>query len=793
MGNKLEIKMSYITDLRDLRKTDTHLAGGKGANLGEMIANLTSTGVDVPPGFVITTNAWKLLLKNGIGDYIENLINATDIDDTHTLEKVSKTIRNHIENSHWPDELVSAVKETYQNCATEGQLFAVRSSATAEDAEDASFAGQQDTILGVSGADNLIVAAKRVFASLYTTRAISYRKHNGYGNTGVAMAVVVQRMVRSDVGTGAAGVAFTVDPDSGFDGIVVINSALGLGESVVSGSNNPDEVRVSKHALSRGFDAVISKRIGTKEFRTVIKSGETTTACAVNISTCESLQHTLSITKTDAEIIASNAIKIEKHYNRPMDIEWAKDGIDGRIYIVQCRPETVKSRNKLTQQYTICSKNASVLTSGRAVGQKVATGVVRVVKDVCDMHTVKAGDILVTDMTTPDWEPAMQIASAIVTNRGGRTCHAAIIARELGLPALVGCEDATDVLFDGDTVTVSCAEGDTGFVYEGNIPFTVRDVETETNDAPVKLTVNIGNPEHAFEFAQMKNDGVGLARLEFLISQTIGVHPAAVLAFPNGSGAAYERIRHESASYSSPKDWYVSKIAEGVSTIACAFIGKPVIIRFSDFKSNEYAALPGGELYEAYEENPMIGNRGASRYASEMFKKCFRMECEAIKRVRDVMGWTNVEVMIPFVRTVAELDSVIALMANFGLIRGENGLRIIMMCEIPSNALLAEEFLKRVDGFSIGSNDLTQLTLGIDRDAGGALQESFDEQNMAVKTLIKMAISACRASNKYIGICGQAPSDYPEFALWLVEQGISAISLNPDSLQSTRLFFVENS
>ncbi len=768
--------------------TDVDRVGGKNASLGELLSQLTSAGIRVPDGFATTAEAFRLFLKEGgLEDRISERLKGLDIEDVKALAQAGAEIRKWIEEASFPAELEKEIREFYDWLKGDAEEIsvAVRSSATAEDLPDASFAGQQETYLNVVGIDQVLARMKEVFASLYNDRAISYRVHKGFTHMEVALSAGVQRMCRSD--KGAAGVMFTLDTESGFDQVVFVTASYGLGETVVQGAVNPDEFYVHKPILKQGKYPIVRKTLGSKlikmEFDPEMASGRSVRTVDVPAED----RRQFAITDDDVIELAKFACIIEEHYGRPMDIEWGKDGTDGKIYILQARPETVKSRqNKADVQlrYTLKTKS-KVLVQGRAIGQKIGAGAVRIVHGADEMDRVQKGDVLVTDMTDPNWEPVMKRASAIVTNRGGRTCHAAIIARELGIPAVVGCGDATEVLSEDQPVTVSCAEGDTGNIYEGVQEFAVEESNRGAlPDIPVKIMMNIGNPQLAFEFCQIPNKGVGLARLEFIINNNIGVHPKLVLEYPNIPGEMRDVVERLSAGYSSPREFFVSKIAEGVATIACAFYPRKVIVRMSDFKSNEYRKLIGGKMYEPVEENPMLGFRGASRYIAHSFADCFEMECEAMKRVRDDMGLTNVELMVPFVRTIAEIERCVKILEENGLKRGENGLRLNMMCEIPSNALLADEFLNYVDGFSIGSNDLTQLTLGLDRDSG-LVASGFDERNEAVKKLLSMAIKTCRARGKYVGICGQGPSDHADFAAWLMNEGIESISLNPDTIVDT--------
>ena len=778
----------YVIPFEQLRMTDVEQVGGKNASLGEMISQLAGSGVRVPGGFATTAKAYRdFLAQSGLDARINALLEKLDVDDVNALAECGKTIRQWIVDTPFPTQLTVEITSQYQRLAAESGSdvsFAVRSSATAEDLPDASFAGQQETFLNIVGLENILHAIKEVFASLYNDRAISYRVHKGFIHADVALSAGVQRMVRSD--KGAAGVMFTLDTESGFRDDVFVTSSYGLGETVVQGAVNPDEFYVHKPMLAAGKHAVVRRNLGSKMIKMTFAAEKVAGKSTVTEDVEESLRHQFSITDEEVMELARYAVIIEKHYQRPMDIEWGRDGIDGKLYILQARPETVKSQAGagVVEKFKL-KQFSKVLASGRAIGQKIGIGPVRVVHDPKEMDKVKQGDVLVADMTDPNWEPVMKRASAIVTNRGGRTCHAAIIARELGIPAIVGCGDATETLTEGDTVTVSCAEGDTGHVYRGRLDYEVisRDISAMP-DVPVKVMMNVGNPELAFEFAQLPNGGVGLARLEFIINNVIGIHPKAILDVDRLPASKREEIKRRARGYATPKDFFVEKLVEGVSTIAAAFWPNPVIVRLSDFKSNEYRKLLGGDLYEPEEENPMLGFRGASRYIASSFRDCFELECRAMKKVREEMGLTNVQLMVPFVRTVEEGAGVVQLLAEHGLKRGENDLKLIMMCEIPSNALLAESFLEHFDGFSIGSNDLTQLTLGLDRDSG-LVANLFDERDPAVKTLLAMAISACNKQGKYIGICGQGPSDHPDLAEWLMDQGISSISLNPDTVVDT--------
>ena len=785
--------VEYVVSLDKLGVHDVEHVGGKNASLGEMISNLAGAGVSVPGGFATTAQAYRDFLElSGLNAQIHAALDALDVDDVNALAKTGSQIRQWIMDAEFPEKLNEEIRTAFAalSAGNPDMAVAVRSSATAEDLPDASFAGQQETFLNIRGVENVIRAAKEVFASLFNDRAISYRVHQGFDHKLVALSAGVQRMVRSETGT--AGVMFTLDTESGFRDVVFITGAYGLGETVVQGAVNPDEFYVHKHTLEAGRPAILRRNLGSKAIKMIYgeeaKAGKSVKV--VDVDRAERARFCLS----DAEVseLAKQAMIIEKHYGRPMDIEWAKDGDDGKLYIVQARPETVKSRTSanVMERYLL-KETGTVLVEGRAIGQRIGAGKVRIIKDVSEMDKVQPGDVLVSDMTDPDWEPVMKRASAIVTNRGGRTCHAAIIARELGIPAVVGCGNATQLLKDGQGVTVSCAEGDTGFIFEGELGFDIKQNSIDAMpDLPFKIMMNVGNPDRAFDFAQLPNAGVGLARLEFIINRMIGVHPKALLNYDGLPLDIKESVDKRIAGYNDPVGFYVEKLVEGISTLAAAFYPKKVIVRLSDFKSNEYANLIGGKLYEPEEENPMLGFRGASRYISEAFRDCFELECRALKRVRNEMGLTNVEIMVPFVRTLGEASQVVDLLAENGLTRGENGLRVIMMCELPSNAILAEEFLEFFDGFSIGSNDLTQLTLGLDRDSG-IIAHLFDERNPAVKKLLANAIQACNKAGKYIGICGQGPSDHPDLAKWLMEQGIESVSLNPDSVLETWFFLAE--
>ncbi|MDO8438394.1 MAG: phosphoenolpyruvate synthase [Nitrosomonadaceae bacterium] len=784
----------YVIWLDELRMTDVGSVGGKNASLGEMISQLAQAGVRVPGGFATTAAAYRdFLAQGGLAQRIEQILATLDIKDVAALAETGAQIRSWIVATPLPPRLQQEVAAAYEKLLQQaaGDIsVAVRSSATAEDLADASFAGQQETFLNIHGLDNLLAAVRQVFASLYNDRAISYRVHHGFVHAEVALSVGVQRMVRSDIG--AAGVMFTLDTESGFDQVVFITASYGLGETVVQGAVNPDEFYVYKPALQQGRPAILRRNLGSKLIKMQFASSYEASHSVATLAVEEAERQRFSITDAEVEELARHALAIERHYRRPMDIEWGKDGTDGKLYILQARPETVQTQAALgtLRRYRLKTRS-EILTTGRAIGQKIGSGPVRLILNAKEMSRVQQGDVLVTDMTDPDWEPIMQRAAAIVTNRGGRTCHAAIVARELGIPAVVGCGDATSVLSDNQMVTVSCTEGDTGNVYRGALEVEVLDLALEAMPKPpVKIALNVGNPELAFAFQRLPNDGVGLARLEFIIARMIGIHPKAVLDYPNIPADLKREVEKQSAGYSDPVSFYVEKLTEGIATLGAAFFPKPVIVRLSDFKSNEYSSLIGGQRYEPKEENPMLGFRGASRYVAENFRDCFELECRALKKVRDEMGLTNVEIMIPFVRTLTEARRVVELLADDGLRRGENGLRLIMMCEIPSNALLADQFLEYFDGFSIGSNDLTQLTLGLDRDSS-LVAASFDERDPAVKALLHLAIQACHKAGKYIGICGQGPSDYPDLAKWLMEEGIDTLSLNPDSVVETWLYLAE--
>lgn len=781
--------MSYVIGFDKLRMTDVDTVGGKNASLGEMISQLADAGVRVPGGFATTAEAFRVFLKNNdLDKRIQQRLDTLDADDVRELAAAGAEIRQWIIDTPFPAEFEKAVRDAFAELDADGKgSFAVRSSATAEDLPDASFAGQQETYLNVVGIDEVLSKIHHVFASLYNDRAISYRVHKGYAHAEVALSAGIQRMVRSD--KGSAGVMFTLDTESGFKDVVFLTSSYGLGETVVQGSVNPDEFYVYKPTLASGHYPIISRRIGSKLIKMEFDEGRTTDHAVRTVDVPVSERNRYSLSDEEVIELARYATIIEKHYQRPMDIEWSRDGIDGKIYILQARPETVKSQqgnNDVQERYRL-KATGEVLVTGRAIGQKIGSGKVRIVADASEMDLVKPGDVLVTDMTDPNWEPIMKLASAIVTNRGGRTCHAAIIARELGIPAVVGCNNATDVLKEGQEVTVSCAEGDEGRIYDGLLETEIEEVSWgQMPEIGLKVMMNVGNPQLAFDFSQIPNDGVGLARLEFIINNNIAIHPKAVLDYPNVDSDLKKAVESAARGYASPRAFFVEKLAEGIATLAASFYPKPVIVRLSDFKSNEYRKLVGGSRYEPEEENPMLGFRGVARYLSEDFAECFKMECEALKKVRDEMGLTNVEIMVPFVRTLGQAERVVDLLASHGLARGENGLRLIMMCEVPSNAILAEKFLQYFDGFSIGSNDMTQLTLGLDRDSGmELLAADFDERDEAVKFMLSRAIKACLAQNKYVGICGQGPSDHPDLAKWLSDEGIISLSLNPDTVVDT--------
>ena len=779
---------AFVKNFKELRMTDVEEVGGKNASLGEMISQLSTAGVRVPGGFATTAEAYRAFLAhNGLADKINASLSSLNVDDVDALLKTGAEIRQWVVDTPFPEQLEKEIAVHYAALIAESgpdASFAVRSSATAEDLPDASFAGQQETFLNISGLENILHAIKEVFASLYNDRAIAYRVHKGFAHADVALSAGIQRMVRSD--KGAAGVMFTLDTESGFRDAIFVTSSYGLGETVVQGAVNPDEFYVHKPMLREGRPAVIRRNLGSKLIKMIFSTDKIAGKSTHTVDVAEAERHQFSIRDEEVLELARFADIIEKHYERPMDIEWGRDGTDGRLYILQARPETVKSQESKDKVEKFALKSyGKVLASGRAIGQKIGVGPVRVVNDPAEMNSVKPGDVLVADMTDPNWEPVMKRASAIVTNRGGRTCHAAIIARELGIPAIVGCGDATETLTEGETVTVSCAEGDTGHVYRGAQEYevTTRDLG-ELPKIPVKIMMNVGNPELAFDFAQLPNEGVGLARVEFIINNIIGIHPKAILEIDRLPASKREEIERRARGYADPVSFFTDKLVEGVATIAAAFWPKPVIVRLSDFKSNEYRKLLGGDLYEPEEENPMLGFRGASRYIAQSFQDCFEMECRAMRTVREVLGYTNVQLMVPFVRTLGEAADVEKLLASHGLRRGEHDLKLIMMCEIPSNALLADQFLEYFDGMSIGSNDLTQLTLGLDRDSG-LVASLFDERDPAVKMLLERAIESCNKVGKYIGICGQGPSDHPDLAEWLTERGITSLSLNPDTVVDT--------
>ena len=774
-----------------LRMHDVETVGGKNASLGEMISNLAASGVKVPNGFATTAEAYREFLKHeGLDERVNAQLKALDVDDVQALATTGKRIREAVVKAPFPAQLEKEIRAAYDELVKESGTeisVAVRSSATAEDLPDASFAGQQETFLNVSGIENVLHAIREVFASLFNDRAISYRVHHGFAHDQVALSAGVQRMVRSD--KGSSGVMFTMDTESGFRDAIFITASYGLGEAVVQGAVNPDEFYVYKPALKAGRPAILKRGLGEKAKKMVYSLERKLGRTVEFVPVAPEERGHFCLTDADVTALAKQAQTIEDHYQRPMDIEWGKDGVDGQIYILQARPETVQSRASanVLRRYKLKDKG-KVITEGRAIGQKIGAGTVRLMKGLDQMSKVQNGDVLVTDMTDPDWEPVMKRASAIVTNRGGRTCHAAIIARELGIPAVVGCGNATEILKDGVSVTVSCAEGDTGKIYEGHIDFVVDEVALDKMpDIPVKIMMNVGTPEQAFDFAALPHHGVGLARLEFIVNRQIGIHPQALLELERQPPDVRRQINTMISAYASPRDYFVKRLAEGIATIAAAFAPEPVIVRMSDFKSNEYANLVGGKKYEPHEENPMLGFRGASRYIAESFRPCFDMECEAMRFVRNDMGLTNIKIMIPFVRTISEAKRVNEILAENGLKRGDNGLELIMMCELPSNAVLADQFLDHFDGFSIGSNDMTQLTLGLDRDSG-LIAHLFDERNDAVKAMLHMAIQACRKRNKYVGICGQGPSDHPELAKWLLDEGIESMSLNPDTVVETWLF-----
>lgn len=785
--------MDRIKLFNEVCLSDQKTVGGKNASLGEMIQHLSQIGINVPQGFAVTTQAYKeFLAANAIDSKIFPLLNSLDINDVSTLQKTAIKIREIILDSTFSTQFITDVKDAYHALGfhEEDTSVAVRSSATAEDLPGYSFAGQQDSFLNIRGFENILCAIKEVYASLFTERAITYRTHNGFDHFKVAISVGVQHMVRSDLGT--SGVVFTLDTESGFDNVILITASYGLGESIVQGAVNPDEFYVHKASLLQQKHAIIRKNLGTKAIKKIYKDAVNFAEAIETTPVLESEQLRYCLDDEDIHKLAHHALSIENHYRRPMDIEWAKDGKDGKLYIVQARPETVKSLASRTviERYRLTTQG-EIITVGRSIGDRIGQGSARLILDPKNMDEMKSGEVLVTDMTDPDWEPIMKRASAIVTNRGGRTCHAAIIARELGIPAVVGCGDASSKIAIGDDITVSCAEGETGYVYSGLLSHEVEEIPVvNLPELPVKICMNLANPEKAFAYQAIPNDGVGLARLEFIISNMIGIHPCAVLNFENLSTPLKNKIAKKTSAYTSPIHYYVEKLCEGVGTIAAAFYPKPVIVRFSDFKTNEYANLLGGDLYEPKEENPMLGYRGASRYLSPGFRSCFELECRAIKKIREKMGLTNTQIMVPFVRTLTEAQQVIELLEDFGLKRDANGLKIYMMCEIPSNAILAKEFLEFFDGFSIGTNDLTQLTLGLDRDSA-SIANLFDERNKAVTILLHNVIQTCLSANKYVGICGQGPSDHPDFAKWLLKEGITSISLSPDTVINTWLYLAQ--
>lgn len=785
MSNKGE--QPLVLWYNQLGMHDVDRVGGKNASLGEMITNLSSLGVSVPNGFATTSWAFNQFLEqSGLNQRIYALLDDTNIDDVDQLAKAGKQIRQWVVETPFQPELEAAILSAYEQLSADDAdaSFAVRSSATAEDMPDASFAGQQETFLNVQGIESVMVAVKHVYASLFNDRAISYRVHQGYDHRGVALSAGIQRMVRSDLAS--SGVMFTIDTESGFDQVVFITAALGLGEMVVQGAVNPDEFYVHKPTLAAKRPAIVRRNMGSKKVRMVYADSREHGEQVRIEDVAEAERDRFCLSDAEVEALAHQAVLIEQHYKRPMDIEWAKDGHTGKLFIVQARPETVRSNGQVMERYSLQGQG-KVVIEGRAIGHRIGAGAVKVIHDISEMNRIEKGDVLVTDMTDPDWEPIMKKASAIVTNRGGRTCHAAIIARELGIPAVVGCGDATERLKEGHTVTVSCAEGDTGYVYDELLDFDVTSSQVDTlPDLPLKIMMNVGNPDRAFDFACLPNEGVGLARLEFIINRMIGVHPKALLEFDQQTPELQKQIRQMMKGFDDPVEFYIARLTEGIATLGAAFAPKRVIVRLSDFKTNEYANLVGGERYEPEEENPMLGFRGAGRYVSESFRDCFALECAAVKRVRNEMGLTNVEIMVPFVRTVDQAQAVVEELDRQGLKRGENGLKVIMMCEIPSNALLAEQFLQHFDGFSIGSNDMTQLALGLDRDSG-VVSALFDERNEAVKALLSMAIQAAKKQGKYVGICGQGPSDHQDFAAWLMEQGIDSLSLNPDTVVETWL------
>lgn len=783
----------YVIWFQDLSKNDVEKVGGKNASLGEMISNLAGAGVSVPGGFATTADAYREFLEtNGLNDKIHSALDKLDVNDVNQLAEVGRDIRQSILDAPLQPALESAIRDAYEKLqdGNDKMSFAVRSSATAEDLPDASFAGQQETFLNINGINNVFIAIKEVFASLFNDRAISYRVHQGFEHRLVALSAGVQRMVNS--ATGASGVMFSMDTESGFRDVVFITAAYGLGETVVQGQVNPDEFYVHKPTLEAGKPSVLRRNLGSKAVKMIYGSQTSAGKSVETVDVDKEDRQQFSISDDEVQELAKQCLIIEKHYQHPVDVEWARDGDDGKLYVVQARPETVKSRQTNVMERYLLKEKGKVVVEGRSIGQRIGSGPVKLVSSLREMDKVQVGDVLVTDMTDPDWEPIMKRAAAIVTNRGGRTCHAAIIARELGIPAVVGCGDATDILQENQEVTVSCAEGDTGLVYDGKLVFDVQKNSFDSMpDLPFKVMMNVGNPDRAFDFQALPNAGVGLARLEFIINRMIGVHPKALLNYETLPKDVKQAVQRRMSGYSGPVEFYIEKLMEGISTLAASFYPKKVIVRLSDFKSNEYANLIGGKLYEPEEENPMLGFRGASRYISESFRDCFELECRALKRVREEMGLDNVELMVPFVRTVGEAEQVIKLLEDNGLKRGENGLRVIMMCELPTNAILAEQFLENFDGFSIGSNDLTQLTLGLDRDSG-IVSHLFDERDPAVKALLKSAIEACNKAGKYVGICGQGPSDHPDLAKWLMEMGIDSVSLNPDSVLDTWFYLAED-
>ncbi|QIZ76404.1 phosphoenolpyruvate synthase [Ferrimonas lipolytica] len=781
----------YVLWYQELGMNDVNRVGGKNASLGEMISNLANAGVQVPGGFATTSDAFnEFLEQSGLNEKIYTVLDKLDVDDVNALAEAGKNIRQWIIDTPFQGDLNRAIEESYAELSADGSeevSFAVRSSATAEDMPDASFAGQQETFLNVRGIAAVKLAIHHVYASLFNDRAISYRVHQGYDHRGVALSAGVQRMVRSD--KSSSGVLFSIDTESGFEDVVFITSAYGLGEMVVQGAVNPDEFYVHKPTMAQGHNSIVRRNLGSKLIQMVYSGDEAHGKQVEIIDVPTEMTSKFSITDEEVMELAKQAVIIEKHYGRPMDIEWAKDGLDGKLYIVQARPETVRSNEdaQVIERFNLANRS-NVLIEGRAIGHKIGAGTAKVLDSIEQMDLIQPGDVLVTDMTDPDWEPIMKRAAAIVTNRGGRTCHAAIIARELGIPAVVGCGDATSVIANGQEVTVSCSEGDTGFIYDSKLEFDVTESRVDSlPELSMKIMMNVGNPDRAFDFGRLPNEGIGLARLEFIINRMIGVHPKALLNLEDQDASTKAEIAEMMQGYDNPREFYIARLAEGVATLAASVYPKRIIVRMSDFKSNEYANLVGGDRYEPEEENPMLGFRGAGRYIDDSFRDCFALECEAIKRVRYEMGLTNVEMMIPFVRTVGEAEQVIAEMAKNGLKRGENGLKVQMMCELPSNALLADQFLDHFDGFSIGSNDMTQLTLGLDRDSG-IISHLFDERDEAVKALLSMAIKACKARDKYVGICGQGPSDHEDFAQWLAEEGIDSVSLNPDTVVDTWLY-----